>query len=519
MLSSVMFVLAVQASPATEAVTIARDPQAGATPRVPPPSAPLPPAPTPAPLQTAPLSPPIRSIAPPPLLRAPTAGPPAPRLTGALPLAEADPMNLDLTNDPVLQVARATSSIAEFRDAIAAAVTRNPALDEAVAIRDEAEGARNEARARRAPVADIGFSSFRILSRSFSSDPDNVLERLRPNGRTDATVHLQQPVFDFGAGLSRARAGQARLDAAAAAVDDAATQLALRAVSAWYEVYGYRALVRLGEEFAVSQRALHAQVEQRVKQGVSAPGDVAQVDSYIAVSDSQLADFRRQRASAEAQYVAIIGSPAPAGLGRAPEPDLSSVLASHLATVADDLPSVRAAKLGAEAARRDVKAARADILPQVFAGADYGRYGVFESPRDYDLRGNLSLSMRFGGGAAQRLEQAQARASGAEARSRRVRDEATRDAQIAWSDVATLTEAHDAIEANYVASRRSRDVLAERFRVARGTLFDLVIAENNFFSVAARYIQATTELDSARYALLARTGQLLSTLHIESTNR
>ena len=92
-----------------------------------------------------------------------------------------------------------------------------------------------------------------------------------------------------------------------------------------------------------------------------------------------------------------------------------------------------------------------------------------------------------------------------------------RDAQIAWSDIAALTAAQGAIEANYVASRRSRDVLAERFRVARGTLFDVVVADNNFFSVAARYIQATTELDTARYALLARTGRLLATLQIEPT--
>jgi adhesin transport system outer membrane protein len=59
-------------------------------------------------------------------------------------------------------------------------------------------------------------------------------------------------------------------------------------------------------------------------------------------------------------------------------------------------------------------------------------------------------------------------------------------------------------------------VLAERFRVSRGTVFDLLGAQSNYFGVAARYLQTVIELDTARYALLARTGRLLSVLGIPS---
>lgn len=503
-MNAMLFLIAAQVAAVPGAPSLLQDPQAGATPRARPPSPPLA---TPSTIVTSSLpSPravdPILSVTPIP--------------QAALPTASGDPLHLDLASDPVLGLAHATSPAADFRAAVAAAVARNPALDEVAAQRDEAEGARNEARARRLPVADLGVTGFRIISRAFSDDPDNVLERLRPRSRTDATVRVQQPVFDFGAGAARVRAGQARLDAAAAAVDDVATQLALRAVSAWYDVYGYRSLTRLGESFAASQRALRTDIETRVRQGVAAPGDVAQVDGYIATADAQVADFRRQLASAEAQYAATVGTPAPAEIGRAPEPDLSAITPAGVAAAADGLPAVRAARLGADAARRDARAARADLLPQVTAGVDYGRYGVFETARDYDLRGNLALSMRLGGGGTQRLEQAQARAAGADARARRTRSEAARDAAIAWSDVDALTQARDAIEANYIASRRSRDVLAERFRVARGTLFDLVAAESNLFAVAARYLQTVTELDTARYALLARTGGLLAALDVDA---
>ena len=79
-----------------------------------------------------------------------------------------------------------------------------------------------------------------------------------------------------------------------------------------------------------------------------------------------------------------------------------------------------------------------------------------------------------------------------------------------------LEQQLDALEASYIASRRSRDVIAERFRAARGTLFDVVAAEDTYFESATAYIQALTELDAARYVLLSRMGRLLDALQIDA---
>ena len=92
--------------------------------------------------------------------------------------------------------------------------------------------------------------------------------------------------------------------------------------------------------------------------------------------------------------------------------------------------------------------------------------------------------------------------------------DAERDARIALADVGALQDSEDALASAYLASRMSRDVLTERFRVSRGTLFDVLTAESNYFGVAARYVQSVIELDTARYTLLARTGKLLEVLAI-----
>ncbi len=468
---------------------------------------------TPAPLLTVP-----SMTGPTPSIPSPFTAPsplPQRRTEGGLPAPSGDPLHIDTVNDPVLRLANSSTDPQPFRAAIDAAVRRNPALDEAAAQVDEADAARDEAVARRLPTADISISSFQVLSRQFANDPGNVLERSRPRNRTDELVRVQQPIFDWGSSLNRVRAGTARLDAARAGVEDTGTQVALRAVSAWYQVYGYRVLVTLAEAFTANQRNLRTALQDRVRQGVAAPADIAQVDGYIASADAQTADFRRQLAGAEAQYQAVIGSPAPPSLGRAPAPEIDGITHSALMTDVEALPAVRVAKLGAEAARLDARALSADRLPQLSAGLDAGRYGLLETGRDYDIRGSVTLSMRLGGGGAERARQGVARANGAEARLRRTRIDAQRDAEIAVADVAALQAARTAIESNYIASRRSRDVLAERFRVSRGTLFDLLSAENNYFGVAARYLQTVIELDSARYALLARTGRLLPALGID----
>jgi adhesin transport system outer membrane protein len=125
------------------------------------------------------------------------------------------------------------------------------------------------------------------------------------------------------------------------------------------------------------------------------------------------------------------------------------------------------------------------------------------------------MRQRLFGGTEARVAQAQARARSADARATRIRDEAARDAAIAWSDVKALEEQLRALEASYIASRRSRDVLIERFINARGNLFDVVAAEDSYFETATAFIRSLSELDASRYVLLSRTGNLLDSLGID----
>jgi outer membrane protein, adhesin transport system len=443
------------------------------------------------------------------------AGAPALAQTGPV-LAEpsSDPLRVDMADDPILRLARIQAPPEEFRATVAAAVARHPATMESEALTDEAEAVVDEARERRLPSLDLNISSFHVISRDFSNDPQNIIERSRAAHRTDALLSAQQTLFDFGAGSSRVAAAGARLRAAAAEAEAGADRVALGAVAAWYDVFAFRALVGLTESFIVNQEELRAAVEERIRQGVSAPGDTARVESYVAQAQTRLANFRRRTANAEARYAELIGAPAPPDLERAPIAELPAMTKEAAALAAMSTPAARAAQASADSARQEARAVRADRLPQIGVGVDAGRYGVFETERDYDIRGRVTLRQRLFGGTEARVAQAEARVRSSDARATRIREEASRDAAIAWSDVRALEEQLRALEASYIASRRSRDVLLERFVNARGTLFDVVAAEDAYFESAALYIQALSELDAARYVLLSRTGGLLQALAI-----
>ena len=432
-----------------------------------------------------------------------------------LPAPSGRPLDIDFSNDPVLQLRREQTSFAEFRSIVAAAVERHPGTAEIAAGEDEALAALEEARAGQLPTVDTTVTSYRVIARDFSNDPTNIIERSRPEQRTDAILSVNQMVFDFGATNRRIRAAGARLRAAGAELEGVADRVALNAVASWYDVFGYRALVSLTEAFVASQRELREAVLFRVREGVSAEGDVSRVDSDIAQAETRLARFRRLLANAEARFTELTGAPPPADLERAPTPRLSVASRDEAAMAALDSASVRTAEALADAARHESRAARSDRLPQLSAGVDAGRYGVFENERDYDIRGRVALRYRLFGGVDARAEQYEARARAASARATRVMEEAERDAAIAWSDVRSLEQQLDALEASYIASRRSRDVIAERFRIARGTLFDVIAAEDNYFESATAYIQSLTELDAARYILLSRIGRLLEVLEIQ----
>lgn len=402
-----------------------------------------------------------------------------------------------------------------FRQAIAASVELSPLLKARRANNLEAEGAKREAESAKRPTIDLSISASRALAREFSNDPDNVIERSRGNGRADVTASANQMLFDFGAANRRIEAATARIEAARADTDAAYENGALRSIGAWIDVAAYAQLVSLAENQLAKQTSYRKILQARVDQGVSAPADHARLDAAIATSEQRASRFRQELGNAQARFRDFFGADVAQPVRRPPLVDWQDADVQTIVDASQNAAAVRSAKARAEGAREDARAARAETLPNVSAGLDAGRYGILEAGRnDYDVRARISLRYRLFGPGKARADQAMARAFAAEAESEEAYREAEREARTALSDVEQLTSSYLAFADEYAANRTTRNAEVARFRIARGTIFDLLIAEERYFSSATNFLRASSELDAARYILLARSGALLSELRI-----
>lgn len=440
----------------------------------------------------------------------------APLSAQELPDPSGKPLQLDKSLDPILGLKQSSGDRKIFRSAITAAVLRHPQLLEANALKEVAEASFDEAVERRLPSIDFNVSSYRTISREFSNDPENIIERSRPSQRTDAILSVSAPVIDFGAGAARVAAATARIVGAKADVQSVSAQTALNSIATYYEIFSSRALISITRSFIITAKQLRTAMEARIESGIAAEGDIARVVTAEARSQTRLTRYERLLSVAEARLTELTGLPVPLMLERSPEPEYLPVSRDEANDAAMATPAVRAAEAEATAAGKVAKAQQGERLPQITAGIDAGRYGVFENERDYDVRARVTARWSLFGGVEPRIRQAEARAVAAAARAARIREQAVRESTVAWTDVRSLEIQLEAREAAYIASRQTRDVIVARFDARRGTTFDVAAAEEALFDSAAAYIEALTELDTARYILLYQTGRLLQSLDIDS---
>lgn len=426
-----------------------------------------------------------------------------------LPTPGGDPQRIDFAGDPVLAFA-VPGADGDFRTRIAAAVMAWPGSGEAAARQAAADAARAQARSVLLPVLTASLSGSRSFDRGFAGNAA-IVEGLVPRGRTDAQLGVDQLLIDFGASSGRIAGASARVRAAHADAERSASDTALAAAAAWYQVLGSQTLVELADALVARHQAILADTAARVNAGLGAGGDVARAEAGLADAIGDAARGNRRLAAARARYRELFGTEAPAhpprpalAQSRAGEPGVAQAM-SHAS------PEVLTALALAEAARAEARATRADALPRLTAGVSATSYAVFEAARNHDVRGQFSLSQRLsaGGAEAARTAEAAARARAAGFASDRVIAGAERDAETALADVRILDAAVATLGRAYRANRRSRDTMAEQFRLSRGSLIDLIRTEQDYIAAARALIEGSIERDLAHLSLLARTGELL----------
>jgi adhesin transport system outer membrane protein len=306
---------------------------------------------------------------------------------------------------------------------------------------------------------------------------------------------------------ARDRAESANTEGARADLDAARNTVLLELVVAWYEVLAAQTALDLSGSHVERMQKLAESAQLRFGLGVDSGGDVARAQSYLAAARSQKISVERRLQSAEARFFELYGERP----GRLNRPDAAKYAGAQ-AELAADPPELVAARARERAAAASLDATRAERLPRFDAQVTGAGYDLLRGDTPaYDVRGQITLRQRFstGGAEAARVAELAARRRAASLAVGRIFAASVRESQIAAADVDALVASLAPLKDAYLDSRRARDLFAEQFRVSRGTLFDVLRAEQDLVDAAQALARTSYDLDIARFTLYARRGGLI----------
>ncbi|HPE30652.1 MAG TPA: TolC family protein, partial [Parvularculaceae bacterium] len=177
-------------------------------------------------------------------------------------------------------------------------------------------------------------------------------------------------------------------------------------------------------------------------------------------------------------------------------------------------PEIAAAAARSDKAKAEYKAEKASRLPEVRASVNAVKYDLFGNSNgnsDYDVRAgvNMNYDLYSGGARGAAIKRAAELARQQQFDEDRVRQDVERDAAIAYEKRISANERLDALADSLVANYQARALIAERFRVARGELIDVLQSENDYFEAGVAYLSGLADRDMSTYALMEHTGDLL----------
>jgi len=421
---------------------------------------------------------------------------------GAVPLAAQAPLRLS------------------FADAVRRAAGEAPAVELATLRTDEADARVRQARAALLPSLSVsGFWLNRSFnSRSIGISFPGVPELVGPFNNYDARLNASQTLFDWSS-LKRVRSARAQADGSRAehgVTVEAAAQTAalgyLRATRAQAVLAARQADSSIAAELVTLAQAQKAA-------GVSAAIDVTRAQTELVRAQGLLIVARNQRDRA------LIDLARALGLDPATPLQLTDTLASTLgatdlppgretlvAAALDNRPDLRAELARGAAARQAGSAIRAERLPRLELGGDYGVNGLTVpnaiSTREVTVQVTLPILDGFRREARSAEQDAVARES--QVRERDLRQQIAADVDAALLDLRSAA-AQQAVAAEQL--RLAEDELSQsrqRFKAGVAGNIEVIDAQSNLIrardgDIDARFAAATARVALARAAGVART--------------
>lgn len=462
--------------------------------------------------EPAPVPVPIKAPAPAPVALAelPAAATPAAAApTSAAPAAAApDPALADAVADVDRPVAAEPPAGAteNLRDAIVAALKENPEIQIALARQDDARYGVDEARAGYLPHIDLQMGYGREYAKNGTQASTQAF-------RSEATVTLNQNVWDFGVTINDIKRARATYQSARWATRERIEAIAYDITNAYLAVLAQQDLLALTEEEIQATKKILRIVTVQKDLGLTTPADVGRAQTRLENVQSQLLDRNSQLQQARNAYRRLTNH-LPARVADLPPAGTTLPESADAAVQMIDTHSPRLAQAVQDRRSLDKQydSQTGTFFPRVglMVQGNYKNNVQGLNPRADDARAMVTLSYKlFNGGADLAVRRRiGARLREADYELDRRRREVEQDIRIDYEALNAARDKISTIDAEIESASRVAELYRQQFREGRRTVFDLLDSGQVLFAARANRINNGVAMRAAEYRVLQKLGGL-----------
>ena len=400
-----------------------------------------------------------------------------------------------------------------LRDALARAYRDNPTLTgQRASLRATDENvplAKSQGRPSLTTTTTVNENLIRS-GNSFTT-PERVLQ---------AQIGVTVPVYTGGRVSNAVRAAETRVAAGEASLRGVESSVFTDVVSAYNNVLRDEAIVGLNaQNVRVLETNLRAS-RDRFEVGDLTRTDVAQSEARLALARAQLQSVQATLIGSREGYVRLVGT-APGVLEPPPAlPGLPATPDDAVTVALENNPSLIAARRARDASEFDVRAAKANRMPQlgVTAGQSYFNYlgslgagsgglGIGQTGAATSAGVSVSLPLFQGGRVGALTRQAQALRGQAIEQTTAVERQVIASARSAYAIWRSSQEVIASAEAAVSANKLSLEGVRAENSVGTRTILDILNADQELLNSQVTLVTARRDAYVAGFALLAAMGR------------
>ncbi len=328
-------------------------------------------------------------------------------------------------------------------------------------------------------------------------------------------LNVTQPLLDFGRTENSVRARTADVMAGRARL------VQLEQTTFFEVITAYLDILRDTQREALARNNVRVIAEQlratedRFEVGEVTRTDVSQARARLADSNANLA-LRTGELERSRQNLRAVSGLEPTGLQPAPAPaSLPASLDEARRIAVENHPLIAAARFDESSASSEVRAAIAELLPEVSAVANVGfdssvvlKDGASNDTIGASIGLRATVPLYQGGVAYSRIRQNQARASQARAAILSEGRERQRVAEAAWTELLVARANIRAATEQVDAARLAFEGVREEAIVGSRTTLDVLDAEQELLDARTRLVDSQRNERLAAYGLLSAIGAL-----------